>query len=43
MAKDPALFKGVNICLGKCVYKTVADDLGLNYEALGKSSQKTHY
>ncbi len=34
VAKDPALYKGVNICLGKCVYKTVADDLGLPYEAL---------
>lgn len=34
VAKDPALFKGVNICLGKCVYKTIADDLGLSYEAL---------
>lgn len=34
VAKDPALFKGVNICLGKCVYKTVADDLGLSYEPL---------
>ncbi len=34
VAKDPALFKGVNICLGKCVYKPVADDLGLSYEPL---------
>jgi alanine dehydrogenase len=32
--KDPALFKGVNISHGKCVYKTVADDLGLSYEPL---------
>jgi alanine dehydrogenase len=34
VSKDAALFKGVNVCGGKCVYKTVADDLGLNYEAL---------
>ncbi len=34
VARDPALFKGVNISKGKCVYKTVADDLGLNYEPL---------
>ncbi|MBS1963973.1 MAG: alanine dehydrogenase [Bdellovibrionales bacterium] len=32
--KDPALFKGVNLANGKCVYKTVADDLGLDYEPL---------
>ncbi len=32
--KDPALFKGVNISHGKCVYKQVADDLGLTYEPL---------
>lgn len=32
--KDPALFKGVNVSHGKCVYKTVADDLGLSYEPL---------
>jgi alanine dehydrogenase len=32
--KDPALFKGVNIFNGKCVYKPVADDLGLSYEPL---------
>jgi alanine dehydrogenase len=34
VTKDEALRKGVNICLGKCTYKTVADDLGLPYEAL---------
>ena len=34
VAKDPALFKGVNLNQGKCVYKTVADDLGLSYEPL---------
>jgi len=34
VAKDPALFKGVNLSHGKCVYKTVADDLGLSYEPL---------
>jgi alanine dehydrogenase len=33
-ARDEALKKGVNICLGKCVYKQVADDLGLPYEPL---------
>ena len=32
--KDPMLFKGVNLAGGKCVYKTVADDLGLSYEPL---------
>jgi alanine dehydrogenase len=34
VAKDAALYKGVNVALGKCVYKQVADDLGLSYEAL---------
>lgn len=34
VSRDPALFKGVNISHGKCVYKTVADDLGLSYEPL---------
>ncbi len=37
VAKDPALFKGVNICHGKCVYKPVADDLGISYEPLKNS------
>lgn len=32
--KDPMLFKGVNLALGKCVYKQVADDLGLSYSPL---------
>jgi alanine dehydrogenase len=32
--KDEALYRGVNICLGKCTYKSVADDLGLPYEKL---------
>ncbi len=31
---DPMLAKGVNIALGKCVYKQVAEDLGLPYEPL---------
>jgi len=31
---DPMLAKGVNIANGKCVYKQVADDLGLPYEPL---------
>ncbi len=34
VGKDPALFKGVNICGGKLTYKAVAEDLGLPYEAL---------
>jgi len=34
VAKDEALRKGVNIWNGKCVYKQVADDLGLPFEAL---------
>jgi alanine dehydrogenase len=34
VTKDEALRKGVNICMGKVTYKTVADDLGLPYEAL---------
>jgi alanine dehydrogenase len=34
VARDPALFKGVNLNQGKCVYKTVADDLGLDYAPL---------
>jgi alanine dehydrogenase len=34
VSKDALLAKGVNICQGKCVYKTVADDLGLPFEAL---------
>lgn len=34
VARDAALFKGVNIAHGKCVYKTVAEDLGLPYEPL---------
>ncbi|RYG58566.1 alanine dehydrogenase, partial [bacterium] len=32
--RDAALAKGVNVAFGKCVYKTVADDLGLPYEPL---------
>ena len=32
--RDPALFKGVNLAHGKCVYRTVAEDLGLSYEPL---------
>ncbi|MGE0615431.1 MAG: alanine dehydrogenase [Bacteriovoracia bacterium] len=32
--KDPALYKGVNLCLGKLTYQAVADDLGLPYEKL---------
>lgn len=32
--RDEALYKGVNICAGKCVYKQVASDLGLPYERL---------
>ena len=32
--RDEALRKGVNICLGKLVYKQVAVDLGLPYEPL---------
>lgn len=31
---DPMLFKGVNVAHGKCVYKQVAEDLGLPYEPL---------
>lgn len=31
-ARDEALKKGINILNGKCVYKQVADDLGLPYE-----------
>lgn len=31
-ARDEALKKGLNILNGKCVYKQVADDLGLPYE-----------
>jgi alanine dehydrogenase len=34
VAKDAALYKGVNLAGGKCVYRTVAEDLGLSYEAL---------
>ena len=34
VSKDAALYKGVNVALGKCVYKQVADDLGLSYEPL---------
>jgi alanine dehydrogenase len=34
VAKDAALYKGVNIALGKLTYKAVADDLGLPFEAL---------
>jgi len=34
VAKDEALRKGVNIYNGKVVYKQVAEDLGLPYEAL---------
>jgi alanine dehydrogenase len=34
VSKDVLLAKGVNICLGKCVYKPVADDLGISYDAL---------
>lgn len=34
VAKDPALFKGVNIAHGKLTYRAVAEDLGLPYEAL---------
>jgi alanine dehydrogenase len=34
VARDPALARGVNIAYGKCVYKQVADDLGLSYEPL---------
>src|SRR5690606_20280773 len=32
--KDPALAKGVNVCLGNCTYQQVAEDLGLPYKAL---------
>ncbi len=32
--KDAALRKGVNVAYGKCVYKQVADDLGLPFEDL---------
>lgn len=32
--KDAALFKGMNICQGKLVYKQVADDLRIPYEPL---------
>lgn len=34
VTRDQALFKGVNIHKGKCVYKPVAEDLGLSYEPL---------
>jgi alanine dehydrogenase len=34
VSKDNLLAKGVNLCLGKCVYKTVAEDLGIPFEAL---------
>lgn len=34
IAKDAALFKGVNLANGKLTYKAVADDLGLPFEAL---------
>ncbi len=34
VAKDEALRKGVNIWNGKCVYRQVADDLGLPFEML---------
>lgn len=32
--KDQMLYKGVNLANGKCVYKPVADDLGIGYEPL---------
>jgi alanine dehydrogenase len=32
IAKDPALYKGVNIANGKLTYKAVAEDLGLPFE-----------
>lgn len=34
VAKDSALRKGVNLCLGKVTYQQVASDLGLPYEPL---------
>lgn len=34
IAKDAALYKGVNIANGKLTYKAVADDLGLPFEAV---------
>ncbi|MBC7387482.1 MAG: alanine dehydrogenase [Cryobacterium sp.] len=34
ITKDQALWKGVNVASGKCVYQTVADDLGLPFEPL---------
>lgn len=34
VARDPALFKGVNLAHGKLTYKAVADDLGLPFDAL---------
>jgi alanine dehydrogenase len=34
VARDPALFKGVNLVNGKLTYKAVAEDLGIAYEPL---------
>ena len=34
VAREPALYKGVNLAHGKLTYKAVAEDLGLPYEAL---------
>ncbi len=34
VARDQALFKGVNLAHGKLTYRAVADDLGLPFEAL---------
>lgn len=34
VAANPALRKGVNLCMGKCTYQQVAEDLGLPYEPL---------